>query len=132
MTTERRTEPRAPIELRVEYKRLNSFFADYTKNIGRGGTFIATERPLEVGTDFVFKLGVPGLPEPLVLHGKVQWILLPEDATEGREPGMGIGFVFDSELERERVETTVEKLMIESLGPVLYRKLLGSRKEPNG
>ena len=94
---DRRYEPRAPIELRVEYKRLNSFFADYTKNIGRGGTFIATERPLEIGTDFVFKLGVPGLPEPLVLNGKVQWVLLPEQAGEGREPGMGIGFVFESE-----------------------------------
>lgn len=129
---DRRNEPRAPIELRVEYKRLNSFFADYTKNIGRGGTFIATERPLEVGTDFVFKLGVPGLPEPLVLNGKVQWILLPEDAGEGREPGMGIGFVFESELERSQVEATVEKLMIESLGPVLFKKLLAHRKDPGG
>lgn len=125
---DRRSEPRAPIELRVEYKRLNSFFADYTKNIGRGGTFIATDRPLEIGTDFVFKLGVPGLSEPLVLNGKVQWVLMPEDCGDGREPGMGIGFVFESELERERVEATVEKLMIESLGPVLYNKLIGHRK----
>ena len=126
---DRRHAPRAAIELRVEYKRLNSFFADYTKNISRGGTFIGTERPLDVGTDFVFKLGVPGLAEPLVLHGKVQWALSPEDAGEGREPGMGIGFVFESELERERVEMTVEKLMIDSLGAVLYQRLLGHRKD---
>jgi type IV pilus assembly protein PilZ len=125
---DRRHAPRAAIELRVEYKRLNSFFADYTKNISRGGTFIGTDRPLEVGTDFVFKLGVPGLAEPLVLNGKVQWALSPE-AAGGREPGMGIGFVFESELERERVETTVEKLMIDSLGPVLYQRLLGHRKD---
>jgi type IV pilus assembly protein PilZ len=124
---ERRIAPRAPIELRVEYKRLNSFFADYTKNISRGGTFISTDKPLEVGTDFVFKLGVPSLPEPLVLKGKVQWIVTPE-AAEGREVGMGIGFVFDSELERERVQTTVERLMIESLGPALYAKLIGDRR----
>ena len=126
---DRRHAPRAAIELRVEYKRLNSFFADYTKNISRGGTFIGTDRPLEVGTDFVFKLGVPGLSEPLVLKGKVQWTLTPEQAGEDRAPGMGIGFVFESELERERVETTVEKLMIESLGPVLYQKLLGNRRD---
>jgi type IV pilus assembly protein PilZ len=126
---DRRHAPRAAIELRVEYKRLNSFFADYTKNISRGGTFIGTDRPLEVGTDFVFKLGVPGLAEPLVLNGKVQWALSPEAAGDGREPGMGIGFVFESELERERVETTVEKLMIDSLGPVLYQRLLGHRKD---
>lgn len=125
--SERRTAPRAAIELRVEYKRLNSFFADYTKNISRGGTFISTDKPLEVGTDFLFRLGVPQLAEPLVLKGKVQWIVTPQ-AAEGREPGMGIGFVFDSELERERVETTVERLMVESLGPGLYHKLVRSRK----
>jgi len=121
---ERRGEPRAAIELRVEYKRINAFFADYTKNIGRGGTFICTDRPLEIGTDFVFKLGVPNLQEPLVLKGKVQWIVMPDEATDGQEPGMGIGFVFETEAERMRVEATVEKLMIESLGPVLYEKLM--------
>jgi type IV pilus assembly protein PilZ len=127
-TQDRRTGARAPIELRVEYKRLNSFFADYTKNISRGGTFICTDRPLGIGTDFVFNLGVPNLAEPLVLKGKVQWIVTPEDAGEDREPGMGIGFVFESEVERERIEATVEKLMIESLGPVLYNKLVGHRR----
>lgn len=125
---DRRQEPRAPIELRIEYKRLNSFFADYTKNISRGGTFICTDRPLEIGTDFVFKLGVPSLAEPLVLRGRVQWIVPPEQAKEEQEPGMGIGFVFESELDRERVAATVEKLMVESLGPVLYEKLVRTRK----
>jgi type IV pilus assembly protein PilZ len=121
---DRRDQPRAAIELRVEYKRLNAFFADYTKNISRGGTFICTDRPLEIGTDFVFRLGVPHLSEPLVLKGKVQWIVMPEQATPEQEAGMGIGFVFESEVERERVEATVEKLMIDNLGPLLFEKLL--------
>jgi type IV pilus assembly protein PilZ len=125
---DRRSSPRAPIELKVEYKRLNSFFADYTKNISHGGTFIRTARPLGVGTDFVFKLGVPTLAEPLVLHGKVQWIVSPEDAGAEREPGMGIHFVFENDAEREAVEATVEKLMIGSLGPILFEKMLGNRK----
>jgi uncharacterized protein (TIGR02266 family) len=59
-----RGDPRAPIELKVEYKRLNSFFADYTKNISRGGTFIKTNRPLPIGTEFVFKLFVPAARSP--------------------------------------------------------------------
>jgi type IV pilus assembly protein PilZ len=124
---DRRGAMRAPIELKVEYKRLNSFFADYTKNISRGGTFIRTERPLDIGTDFVFKLGIPTLGEPLVLAGKVQWVITPEQANSEQEPGMGIGFIFDSEAERERVQATIEELMIEHLGPVLYDKLLGHR-----
>jgi type IV pilus assembly protein PilZ len=116
------------IELTVEYKRLNAFFADYTKNISRGGTFIKTERPLPIGTEFVFRLRIPGVAEPLSLRGKVQWIVETKDATPGQEPGMGIGFVWESEAERERVAHMVETLMVGSLGPVIYDKLIGKRR----
>jgi len=122
---DQRRHPRAPIELKVEYKRLNSFFADYTRNISKGGTFIRTDRPLPIGTAFQFELAVPKLGEPLRLRGKVQWIVSPDDADDENDPGMGIGFVYDSEADRQRIEITVEKLMVDSLGPVLYRKLLG-------
>jgi type IV pilus assembly protein PilZ len=30
---------------------MNAFFADYTKNISRGGTFIRTDKPLDIGTE---------------------------------------------------------------------------------
>ena len=116
-----------PIELKVEYKRLNSFFADYTRNISRGGTFIKTQRPLDIGTEFVFRLVVPKLEKPLELHGRVQWIVKPEEATEERDAGMGIGFVYASEADRQRIEGIVEKLMVSSLGQVLFEKLVKRR-----
>lgn len=126
---DQRDDPRAPIELKVEYKRLNSFFADYTRNISRGGTFIRTDKPLDIGTEFVFRMTVPKLEAPLVLHGKVQWIIKPDDADEERDPGMGIGFIYDSEADRERIGAAVEKLMIDSLGQVLFEKIMAhSRK----
>ncbi len=127
---DRRVDPRAPIELKVEYKRLNSFFADYTRNISRGGTFIRTSRPLEIGTEFVFKLFVPKLGEPLSLRGKVQWLVRPEDHKPGGDPGMGIGFIYSSEMERHRIEAVVEQLMVDSLGPVLFEKIMArSRRD---
>jgi len=116
------------IELTVEYKRLNAFFADFTKNISRNGTFIKTEKPLGIGTEFVFKLHVPGMEQPLALRGRVQWIVEPKDATPEQEAGMGIGFVWEDEAERERINNTVEKLMVGSLGPVIYDKLVGRRR----
>ena len=122
-----RAQARVPIQLRVAYERLNSFFADYTKNISRGGTFIRTNRPLPVGTDFVFHLALPGADEPLNLKGRVQWIVTPENATDDQEPGMGIGFLYDSEADRQRIEGAVEQMMIRSLGPTLYEKLIGHR-----
>lgn len=126
-TNERRRELRAPIELRLEYKQLNAFFADYARNISHGGTFVRTDQPLPVGTEFLFELGIPHLPEPLKLRGRVQWIISADDVPQDAEPGMGIGFVFRSEAERHRVSAVVEKLMVESLGRALYDRLVGDR-----
>jgi type IV pilus assembly protein PilZ len=125
---ERRRFPRAPIELRVEYKRLNSFFADYTKNISKGGTFIKTTKPLDVGTEFRFKLAVPTLPEPIEIRGTVQWIVREGQEGEDESAGMGISFVYDSE-QRSALESTVEKLMKDSLGEHLFERLLGRNPE---
>jgi type IV pilus assembly protein PilZ len=116
--------PRAPIELKVEYRRLNTFFADYTKNISRGGTFIKTRKPLDIGTEFLFKLQVPTLEEPIVLKGKVQWIVTPDEETADEPSGMGIKFIYGEIGERDFIEGKVERLMIDSLGRHLYEKLL--------
>jgi type IV pilus assembly protein PilZ len=126
---EKREYPRAPIELKVEYRRLNTFFADYTKNISRGGTFIKTSKPLDVGTDFVFKLFIPTLENPLELAGKVQWIIKPGEEGPGESPGMGIQFQYENPSVRDGIESTVEKLMIDSLGKHIYEKLQKRRFE---
>jgi type IV pilus assembly protein PilZ len=128
MDEERRRAPRAPIELKVEYKRLNTFFADYTKNISRGGTFIGTEKPLPVGTEFVFALGVPTMAEPLRLRGKVIWVTPSHEASKANPAGMGIEFQYDAE-ERARKEAAVERLMLRELGEHLTTKLLGRKPQ---
>lgn len=111
-----------PIELRIRYKRLNSFFADYAKNIHRGYTFIATDSLLDVGTDFLFLLELPGRDAALVLRGKVEWVVTP--AQSQQDVGMGIRFVPGSDDERRRIEAIVEELMVASLGRALYESLL--------
>jgi type IV pilus assembly protein PilZ len=118
---ERRANSRRPIELKVEYKRLNTFFADYTKNISRGGTFIKTSRPLPIGTEFLFKLIVPGRNEPLTIHGEVQRII---DGTDEEDAGMAIRFVYREGDPQDEIARVVEGLMSESLGPRLYSKLM--------
>lgn len=111
----------------MSYKRVNSFFADYTKNISRGGTFIGTERPLKMGTEFVFALEVPGLDEALRLNGRVIWTTEPENATKANPPGMGIEFQYVDAEERRGTEMIVEKLMARELGEELTKGLLGQR-----
>lgn len=131
---DRRREPRAPIELRVEYKRVNSFFADYTKNISRGGTFIATEKPLPIGTEFVFRLSAPGLAEPLELRGAVAWTVAAADANADKPAGMGIRFRYRDDAERAAVHQAVEQLVYAALGPFVGKRLLHhtADDEPRG
>ena len=120
-SAERRADTRRPIELKVEYKRLNTFFADYTKNISRGGTFIKTSRPLPIGTEFLFKLFVPGREEPFTIHGEVQRII---DASTTEEAGMAIKFVYREGDSQDEIARVVEGMMTASLGPRLFAKLM--------
>ncbi|MBI5537117.1 MAG: TIGR02266 family protein [Deltaproteobacteria bacterium] len=122
--SDRRTSLRAPIELRVEYKRLNSFFSDYTRNISKGGSFIRTDRPLAIGTEFVFCLVVPKLEAPLRLLGKVIWIVSTETATAEQPAGMGIEFQYRDDKERRQVESWVTRVMIDELGEEITTGLL--------
>lgn len=126
-TSDRRAISRHAIELSVEYKRLNTFFADYTRNISKGGTFIRTDRPLDVTTEFIFALTIRGLPEPLRLRGRVKWIVAPADGTAQSPAGMGIEFQYANDAERRATESIVEKLMAEELGDGLAQRLLGRK-----
>jgi type IV pilus assembly protein PilZ len=126
-SSDRRALSRAAIELNVEYKRLNTFFADYTRNISKGGTFIRTDRPLDVDTEFVFALSIKSLAEPLRLRGRVKWIVRPEDATPDSPAGMGIEFQYNDDTERKETEAIVERLMATELGEHLAARLLGRK-----
>jgi type IV pilus assembly protein PilZ len=117
--TEHRGHARAPIALEVRYRRLNAFFADYTRNISRGGTFIRTARPLPAGTRFLFKLLVPDRADPLELSGEVVRVV-----PAGPGAGMGIRFVWDDEGRRTELFALVERLMADSLGEQVTRRLL--------
>ena len=128
--SDRRGTDRAPIELKVEYKRQNAFFADFTRNISRGGTFIRTTRPLPIGTEFLFQLFVPKLDEPLSLIGEVQWIVTEAESEAeagAREPGMGIRFTYRAGASRDEIERIVERLMVDSLGQRLFTRLMETR-----
>ena len=132
---DRRREARAPIELKVEYKRLNTFFYDYTKNISKGGTFIKTDKPLDIGTIFLFKLMLPAQAAPIALRGEVRWLVkegepLPDGVPEGHESGMGIKFVYDTAEQRRELEQVVEKMMVDSLGPLIYSRLVKKGHRP--
>jgi type IV pilus assembly protein PilZ len=127
---ERREHPRESIELVVRYQRMNAFFADYAKNISRGGTFVATNEPLPQDTEFVFSLGVPELEEPLQLCARVMWTTPPESASRVHPAGMGIQFQYRNAEERQRLEALIERLIVDQLGPRHAERILGRPAAP--
>jgi type IV pilus assembly protein PilZ len=122
---ERRESGRAPLELPVEYDRLNALLSDYTHNISQGGTFIRTDRPLGVGTVMSFTIRAPKLGKPVLLRGVVRWVVEAEQAREDRPSGMGIAFLYDSPAHRASLEARLDRLMVQSLGPLVFEQLMG-------
>ena len=124
---ERRESGRIAVQLPIEYERLNALLADYTHNISRGGTFIRTDRPLQVGTVLSFTIRAPQLSEPILLRGVVRWVTEADQASADRPAGMGIAFVFDSPEQKAAIEGRLDRLMVKSLGVAAFEKLMGKR-----
>jgi type IV pilus assembly protein PilZ len=125
---QQRVHARLPIEIKVEYRRLNAFVADFSRDLSGGGLFVRTGHPLPVGTECLFTLELPNLPEPLSLRGIVRRVV--ENVAEGSEeaPGMGVELLFDDDAERRALRTVVDDLMVAHLGEALYRRLVAARQ----
>ena len=119
----KRTVPRAPLEIRVEYEHLNALVSDYTKNLSKGGAFIETSDPLPIGTKCYFTLTVPAINDPLRLVAEVKHHNPLEDSS-----GMGIGFVFSSKDEAAAFHTVLDKIMFDHLGEALFKRLKGPKQ----
>jgi type IV pilus assembly protein PilZ len=117
-----RKDPRTPIELEVTYRRLNRFISDYTRNVSKGGMFVASDEPLPVGTRVVFHLRIPGRQAPFELTGE---IVHAGDARGGS--GMGVRFVWEDEAARLRFAKEVEAGIAQALGETATAALLGKR-----
>jgi hypothetical protein len=100
------------MEVRVDYRSLNGFLADYVRNFSRAFAFIKTERPFAVGTELQYRLSAPGV--ELTINGSVE---------ETRTDGMRVGFHYRSPDERRDSERRIRALMLEQLGPLSSRLL---------
>ncbi len=96
MSADQRKSDREPVTLRVEYEGADDLVGDYTENLSSGGTFVATNRELPIGTNIKLVLSFPGLLEPIAIEGTVRWTRGNKDGTEvlaeGEEAGAGIQF----------------------------------------
>jgi uncharacterized protein (TIGR02266 family) len=87
-----RKHPRIQKVLSLSYEDHNGFIEAYTGNISQGGLFIKTKSPLETGEEFLLKLKLPGISDPLNIDCKVVWTKIRGENTK-QPPGMGVKFI---------------------------------------
>jgi uncharacterized protein (TIGR02266 family) len=108
MDDDRRRETREPVVLVVDYDGADELVGDYTENLSAGGTFIHTERALDIGTEVQLVLSFPGLVHPISIDAVVRWTRGPQ--ADGAEPGIGIEFLRMDAESRERLEQVMDRI----------------------
>ncbi|HWP35202.1 MAG TPA: TIGR02266 family protein [Thermodesulfobacteriota bacterium] len=112
---ERRRTPRIPIYIKVDYKvdlrRDDAPYSDYSANINRDGLFLRSDRPLAPGTLLNLQFALPEDSRVIKVNGRVVWITRDlEERVGGRwEPGMGIEFEDVGPEVRELIDRLVER-----------------------
>jgi uncharacterized protein (TIGR02266 family) len=104
---DKRKSDREPVTLFVEYEGADDLLGDYTENLSSGGTFVATNRELPIGTQITLMLGFPGLLEPISVQGIVRWAR-GHDSGDGEEAGAGIEFAPGPA--RDQLAAMIEKI----------------------
>lgn len=102
---EKRRDTREPVALFVEYEGADDLVGDFTENLSSGGTFVATNRSLPVGTQVQLVLSFPGLLEPIAIEGTVRWTRGGNAAGDG-----GAGIEFSPGPSRDALAAVVDRI----------------------
>jgi uncharacterized protein (TIGR02266 family) len=89
---EGRTDRRVPIQLLVDYKSDGNYLFDFCKDLGTGGVFIQTNKPLPSGSAIDLTFTIPDSKETLITKGTVIWVQDVVPTRKDLVPGMGVQF----------------------------------------
>jgi len=87
----RRATPRVPTSLVVRFENLDELGSLLMSNLSRGGVFIPTEAPAEIGARLVLRIEVSTPPDEIRLEGEVVSRHVGPDFAVG-DRGMGLRF----------------------------------------
>jgi len=103
---EKRRDSREAVTLFVEYDGADDLVGDFTENLSSGGTFVATNRDLPIGTRINLVLSFPGLLEPIAIEGTVRW----KRHEAGNEGDAGAGIEFEPGPARDALAAIIDKV----------------------
>src|SRR4051794_14543450 len=98
MSGEKRRDERFPFVLKVSYSSKQQV-ADATENLSRGGLFIQTDQPWQIGDIVPLSLSFPGLLDPVEIVGRVAWVRPALGSGVG-----GVGISVHGDPDRNRLE----------------------------
>ncbi len=96
-------DERVPAQIQIHYATGSVFLSDVTEDVSRGGVFLRTEEPLQVGDSLRLKLKLPGDFFSVRVGGRVTWV-------RDKPRGVGIQFTFDNGRSQNRVQRIVDEL----------------------
>ncbi|MFC1822963.1 TIGR02266 family protein [Thermodesulfobacteriota bacterium] len=103
-----RSAPRIAKTLSLNFKDGHAFIKAYTGDISNGGLFIKTAKPLKQGEQFLLKLQLPGLSEPMKIKSEVAWARTQKEGEEKAPAGMGVKFCEMEQKDREIIKQFLE------------------------
>jgi|LauGreDrversion4_2_1035121.scaffolds.fasta_scaffold02529_2 type IV pilus assembly protein PilZ len=106
---EGRVDQRVPIQLLVDYRADGSYLFDFCRDLGTGGVFIQTSKPLPTGSTIDLTFTIPDSKETLNTKGTVIWAQQPVGGRKDLVPGMGVQFSGFSGEQRRLLEGFVER-----------------------
>jgi len=106
---EDRSGRRVPIQLLVDYKSDGNYLFDFCKDLGTGGVFIQTTKPLPTGSAIDLTFTIPDSKETLITKGTVIWVQSPVAERKDLVPGMGVQFKTFSVEQRRLLEDFVQR-----------------------
>jgi type IV pilus assembly protein PilZ len=90
---------------------------EYKRNLKRGGTFVKTKKPLEVGRACILHLTVPGCDEPIEVGGSVVWSSRDAEDVEAQDQGMGIKYTTGEGSGLKHLKEVLDRLAQEATSP---------------
>ena len=101
---EHRRHDRATAVIKVNYQSQGALQMDYAQNISRGGLFLATDSPFEIGQEIELHLNTHGLKRAIAVPGVVRWV-----GERGVPKVRGIGVQFS--LDDPQIKTRIDKMV---------------------
>jgi uncharacterized protein (TIGR02266 family) len=122
--TKRARDGRLCVDIAIDDLSEHTFWANLALEVEQGGVFVATYRPVSIGTLVDLRLSLPDHDEPFTLSGVVRWTRPHIEGSDG-VAGVGVKFVDLTEDARDTITqfaNAVREPMIFELDDAPFRK----------